>query len=90
MGDCKEGAFCEVKIEGEMNCDLDNSYDLVAGTYMQMGDTRQAAEWNSRLTALKQRHDQSYTAQKNVRLGDVPSSTLLRGAPMISEENGVQ
>ncbi len=88
--DRKEDAIRELKLAVEMNPDLDNSYYLLARTYMQMGDTRQAAEWNSRLTALKQRHDQSYTAQKNVRLGDVPSSTLLRGAPMISEENGVQ
>ncbi len=70
-----------------MNPDLDNSYYLLARTYMQMGDTAQAAEWNSRLTALKQKHDQSYAAQKNAQPGEMPSSTLLQGAPMTAEEN---
>ena len=87
--DRKEDAIRELKLAVEMNPDLDNSYYLLARTYMQMGDTAQAAEWNSRLTALKQKHDQSYTAQKNVQAGEMPSSTLLRGAPMTSEENGV-
>jgi tetratricopeptide (TPR) repeat protein len=89
QADRKEDAVRELKLAVEMNPDLDNSYYLLARSYMQMGDTAQAAEWNSRLTALKQKHDQSYIAQKNAQAGEVPSSTLLRGAPMTSEENGV-
>ena len=90
QGGRKEDAIRELKLAVEINPDLDNSYYLLARTYLQMGDTAQAAEWNSRLTALKQKHDESYTAQKNAQAGEVPSSTLLRGAPMTSEENGVR
>lgn len=86
----KEDAIRELKQAVVINPDLDNPYYLLARTYMQMGDTAQAAEWNSRLTALKQKHDQSYAAQKNARPGEIPSSTLLQGAPMTSEENEVR
>jgi tetratricopeptide (TPR) repeat protein len=83
----REDAIRELKLAVEMNPGLDDSYYLLARTYMQMGDTAQAAEWNGRLTALKQKHEQSYTAEKNAPPAGIPSSTLLRGAPMAAEEN---
>ncbi len=82
----KEDAVRELKVAVEMNPDLDGSYYLLARTYMQMGDTAQAQAWNNKLTALKQKQEQSYTAAKNAQSGRMSSSTLLRGVPMTSED----
>jgi tetratricopeptide (TPR) repeat protein len=85
----KQDAIRELKRAIEMNPDLDDSYYLLARTYMQMGNTAEAAEWNGRLTGLKQKHEQAYTAQKNAPSGGVSSSTLLHAAPMPADENEI-
>ncbi|AXC14906.1 hypothetical protein ACPOL_5658 [Acidisarcina polymorpha] len=53
-----------------------------------MGDTAQATEWNARLTELKQKRERGYTLQKTAQKMNkaVPSSTLLKDAPITSEE----
>jgi tetratricopeptide (TPR) repeat protein len=80
----KDDAIRELKQAAEMSPDMDEPYYLLAHTYMQMGDTAQATQWNAKLTELKQKHDRAYAAQKNST--SVTSSTLLSGAPMNSSD----
>ncbi len=80
----KEDAIAELKKAIQLSPDLDESYYLLARTYMQAGDAAQAAEWNTKFTELKQKHAQAEAANK--KAVSIPSSTLLQGAPMSSEE----
>ena len=76
----KKEAIRQLKLAAQINPDLDDSYYLLARTYMQMGDTAQATEWNNKLTALKQKHDRTYAAQKDTEPHGMTSSSLLHGS----------
>jgi tetratricopeptide (TPR) repeat protein len=83
----KEDAIRELTTAIAMNPDLEESYYLLARTYMQAGDTGRATEWIAKLKELKQKHESAdAAARKNAK--PVTSSTLLQGAPMASSETG--
>ncbi|AXC16194.1 hypothetical protein ACPOL_6992 (plasmid) [Acidisarcina polymorpha] len=81
-------AIRELKTAVAQTPDLDGPYYLLARASMRMGDTAQATEWNARLTELKQKRERDHTLQKTTQKMNkaVPSSTLLKGAPITSEE----
>ncbi len=67
--------------------DSEESYYLLARTYMQTGDTAQAKESIAKLQSLKLKHAQSDTEARKSPM-PITSSTLLQGAPTANTETG--
>lgn len=67
--------------------DSEESYYLLARTYVQTGDTAQAKESIAKLQSLKLKHAQSDMEARKSPMR-ITSSTLLQGAPTASTEKG--
>jgi len=80
----RDDAIGELKRAIDASPDLESAYYLLARTYMQLGQTEQAALWSAKLTELKQKHELAYVAMKHA--GGLSPSTLLHGARLNAAE----
>ncbi len=83
-----EEAIRELRQAAQSNPQLESAVYLLARTYMQMGNQREAEEWGSKLNVLKQRHTAEFDLQKKAIATSVHSSTLLQGGTMSDGETG--
>jgi tetratricopeptide (TPR) repeat protein len=82
----REDAIRELNTAISLDPDMEQSYYLLARTYMQVGDTASATQWMDKLKELKQKHERAYAdARKNTK--PILPSTLLQGVPQTNSES---
>ncbi len=85
----REDAVRELRRAAELDPNLDSAFYLLARTYLQMGDRRQATEWAAKLATLKQQHQAAFDLQKKSAGALIGSSTLLVGGTLTGGEADV-
>ena len=81
-------AIEQLRQAATMNPDLDAADYLLARSYAQMGQREEAAAWAAKLSALKQRHEAAFLAQKQASASPAAlgSSSLLQGGVLNGDE----